>query len=106
MIDEIDIDEFAARRTAGQFVLDVREPHEYEEAHVPGAILVPLGDVEHCVDEVPTGAPILIICRSGARSLQAAKFLAEQGRDVTNVAGGTLAWIGAGFDVATGMERG
>lgn len=106
MIEEIDIPTFAARRAAGQLVVDVREPVEYEEAHVPGAVLIPLGEVHDRVDEFPEGEPVLLICRSGGRSLRAAEVLAARGRTVVNVAGGTLAWIDAGHDVASGMERG
>lgn len=105
MIPEIDIEAFAARREAGDPVLDVREPDEYAEAHVPGAVLIPLGQLPARVDEVPEG-PLLVICRSGARSMKAAEHLASLGRDVTNVGGGTMAWIESGRDVARGMERG
>jgi len=102
---EIDIETFAARREAGEAVLDVREPDEYAEAHVPGAVLVPLGQLLDRIDEVPEG-PLLVICRSGARSLKAADQLNSRGYAATNVAGGTMAWIDSGREVVQGMERG
>ena len=106
MIPEIDIDEFAARREAGAAVLDVREPSEYAEAHVPGAWSIPLGELEARAAEIPSGAPLLVICRSGACSMRACEWLATTGREATNVTGGTLAWISSGRSVATGDERG
>jgi rhodanese-related sulfurtransferase len=105
VIPEIDIETFAARYEAGDPVLDVREPAEYAEAHVPGAVHIPLGQVADRIDEVPAG-PLLLICRSGMRSMKAAELLASKGHDVTNVAGGTMAWIDSGREVAQGMERG
>ncbi len=101
-VPEIGIDEFAGRREGGEPVLDVRNPDEYEEAHVPGVILIPLGELVERVDEVPAEGRLLVICRSGARSLQAAEWLRAQGIDATNVAGGTLAWIETGHPVETG----
>ncbi len=71
----------------------------------PGAVLVPLGDVPERVAELPAGEPVLIICRSGARSMAAAEFLVSQhGIDAVNVAGGTLAWIQTGRDVVVSTE--
>lgn len=103
---EIDVDELAERLALGATVVDVREVAEYEEAHVPGAILVPLSELEARVDEIPGDEPVLVICRSGARSARACEFLAPLGRDVTNVAGGTLAWLDSGREIVEGPERG
>jgi len=105
VVPEINVDELAERLQAGSFLLDVRQPDEYEAGHVPGAVLVPLGDVPERVAELPAGQPVLIICRSGARSMAAAEFLVSQhGIDAVNVAGGTLAWIQTGRDVVVSTE--
>jgi rhodanese-related sulfurtransferase len=101
-VPEIDVDELAERHGAGQVVLDVRNVDEWEEAHVPGVVLIPLGELVERVDEVPAEGQLPVICRSGARSAQAAEYLRAQGIDAVNVAGGTLAWIDAGFPVETG----
>ena len=87
-------------------VIDVREPGEYVEGHVPGAPLIPLGEVMERVDEFPATSEVLIICKSGGRSGQAAQFLRGQGIDAVNIAGGTMAWIAAGNPVVTGDEPG
>jgi rhodanese-related sulfurtransferase len=101
-VPEIDIDEFAARRDAGEPVLDVRNPDEYEEAHIPGVTLIPLGELVERVEEVPEDGPVLVVCAVGSRSRQATEWLQRQGIDATNVAGGTMAWIEAGRPVETG----
>lgn len=104
-VPHIDIAELVSMHPVA-VILDVREPDEYQEAHVPGALLIPLGQLIDRLHEVPDANPLVVICRSGARSLHACVQLAEGGRDVVNVTGGTLAWIAAGHEVATGMERG
>jgi len=98
-VPEIDVDELYTHHQAGAAVVDVREPDEYAEAHVPGALLIPLGEVPERLAELPESRPLYLICRSGARSARAGEFLAGQGYEVVNVAGGTLAWIDAGFPV-------
>jgi rhodanese-related sulfurtransferase len=101
-VPEIDVAELAEQQQAGAAVLDVRNPDEYDAGHVPGVILIPLGELVERVDEVPTGGTLPIICRSGGRSLRAAEWLRGQGIDAVNVAGGTLAWIEAGLPIETG----
>ena len=101
-IPEIDVNELDARLDNGERLLDVRQPDEYAEAHVPGAVLIPLDQLPNRLAEV--AGPILVICRSGARSMAAAQILAEKGIDATNVSGGTLAWIASGRGIATGTN--
>lgn len=100
-VPEIDIDELARRHAAGAYVLDVRNPDEYVDGHVPGAVLLPLPELSERWEEVPEGE-VLVICRSGARSATAVKALNGAGRTTINVAGGTMAWIDAGHPVVTG----
>jgi rhodanese-related sulfurtransferase len=106
VIPEIDVDELAARLQGGPTLIDVREADEYVEAHVPGAIHLPLSELGDRLHEVPAGEPVLLICKSGARSMRAAEVLAQRGHDVTNVAGGTSGWVASGRDYVTGPERG
>jgi rhodanese-related sulfurtransferase len=103
-IGEISVDEVEERRLAGALLFDVRETDEYNEAHAAGAMLVPLSELPHRVGDFPDDQQLLLICKSGGRSMRAAEFLAEHGRDVTNVAGGTMAWIAAGKPVVTGPD--
>jgi rhodanese-related sulfurtransferase len=77
-------------------VFDVREPDEYERAHLPGAILVPLAMVPDRLSEFPTTGTVYIVCASGGRSRRASQFLRANGVDAVNIAGGTKAWLAAG----------
>lgn len=73
-------------------LLDVREPKEWELGTLPGALLIPVGEIMSRLDEIPKGRPILCVCRSGARSQQVASFLAFHGYDdVANMTGGMKA---------------
>jgi rhodanese-related sulfurtransferase len=105
-VPEIDIAEAARRHAAGAVVIDVRELDEYLEGHVPGAPLIALASVPERVHEVPSEGEVLVICKMGGRSRNAAAFLRGQGIDAINIAGGTVAWIEAGHRVVTGEEAG
>ncbi len=105
-VPQVDIEEAHRRISAGTPVIDVREPDEYVEGHVPGAPLIPLASVPDRLGEVPTTGEVLIICKSGGRSNNAAEYLRTQGIDAINVAGGTMAWVSAGKPVVTGEDPG
>ncbi len=82
-------------------VVDVREPHEYETGHVPGAKLIPVASVMERKDELPTEGEIIFICAHGQRSALAAEMAAAIGVTLPlyNLEGGTIAWIEAGEPV-------
>ncbi len=91
-----------AREKGEPFALiDVRTPEEYQAGHVPGAKLIALNTLMAEVDAFPKQGDVFLICRSGARSAQAAGYLAKQhGRtNLINIEGGTMAWIQAGYPV-------
>jgi sulfur-carrier protein adenylyltransferase/sulfurtransferase len=79
------------------WILDVREPREFEICRIPGSTLIPLGELPKRLAEVPsgTGAPDIVVhCKSGVRSAKAVRLLHEQGfTRATNLRGGILAWI-------------
>jgi rhodanese-related sulfurtransferase len=106
VITEIDVDELATLIEGGATVIDVRMPDEYVEAHVPGAVLVPLPELPERLGDVPDEATAYVICKVGGRSMKACEFLESQGYQVVNVAGGTDAWIASGRDTVSGTERG
>src|SRR5215470_5126864 len=96
VVPAIDVDTLACR-SAETMVVDVREPEEYEQGHVPGAINLPQAELASRLDELPHDRPLTLICRSGARSLRAAQFLRQVGfEQLINVQGGTEAWQIAG----------
>ncbi len=80
----------------GVTVLDVRQPWEYEQFHLPGATLLPLGELEERMGSVPADKPLIVYCHSGRRSAAAASLLAGRGHPgVMNMLGGVMAWTGA-----------
>ncbi len=92
----------AAKLAGEALVVDVREPWEYQEGHLPGAVNIPLSRLPEKLSELPQDRPILLVCNSGNRSGVAADFLVQQGfpgERVYNLEGGTYAWIGAGLPV-------
>lgn len=104
-IPEITVGELAGLLAAGGVSLfDVRNPDEYTSGHVPSAVLLPLPEVPDRVAEFPASGVVHVICRSGGRSGQAVEFLLSQGVNAVNIAGGTLAWIDAGYEVTTGAS--
>jgi rhodanese-related sulfurtransferase len=103
-VPEIDVAQLASLTAEGAYVLDVRNPDEYDEAHVPGVTLIPLGEVPDRAGEVPTDQPVYVICAVGGRSRKAAEYLIGLGVDATNIAGGTNAWIEAGHAVSRGDQ--
>ncbi|HUX04127.1 MAG TPA: rhodanese-like domain-containing protein [Acidimicrobiales bacterium] len=104
MVSEVDVHSFSAAHADGALVLDVREPHEYVQGHVPGARLVPLATVPDVVHELPSGEPIYVICQSGSRSRLAAQHLSHIGRDARTVVGGVSGWLSAGRPVVRGSR--
>lgn len=92
--EAITFQEFEARR--GEiFLLDVREPWEAEEFSLPGSTLIPLGQLESRIEELPRGRTIACLCAVGARSAHAAAFLRAHGYDAVNLRGGVRAWLAA-----------
>jgi molybdopterin/thiamine biosynthesis adenylyltransferase/rhodanese-related sulfurtransferase len=93
-VPEIQVEELKRRLDAGEdvFVLDVREPHEYQICNINGH-LIPLGDLPKRVHELDSSREIVAHCRSGVRSAKAVTFLQQAGfKKVHNLAGGILAW--------------
>jgi sulfur-carrier protein adenylyltransferase/sulfurtransferase len=93
-VPEVQPEELKRRLDAGEdiFVLDVREPHEYQICNLSG-YLIPVGDLHSRVHELDSSREIVVHCRSGVRSAKAVEFLRQAGfKNVTNLAGGILRW--------------
>lgn len=99
---EISLDDYADQREAG-VTIDVREQAEFVQAHVPGAVLVPMGQLASRLDELDVDARVHVICASGNRSKAMTDLLVAAGFDATSVAGGTRAWIESGRAVGVGL---
>lgn len=101
-VPEIDVHELARLREEGAVLLDVRNPDEWETARVPGVPLIPLPEIADRADEAPAADPLYVICAGGVRSAKAAEHLRTLGVNAVNVAGGTNAWIEAGYPTESG----
>ncbi len=82
-------------------LLDVREDDEWQRGHAPGARHIPMGEVPSRLDEIDANAKLFVVCHVGGRSQRVAQYLARNGYTPINVAGGMLAWAGAGRRVVT-----
>lgn len=97
MISEIALPTFQQKVEGDQrlYILDVRELDEYEAGHIPGAVHIPLGEVEERADELNREVVIYLICHSGRRSELAAQKLKEKGfHQLINVVPGMNSWTG------------
>jgi rhodanese-related sulfurtransferase len=93
-VAEITPTEFVARRSRGESLtlLDVREEWELGVASVPDVVHIPMGEVADRLGELDRSREVVVLCRSGRRSLQVANFLQQNGFQAVNLAGGILAW--------------
>lgn len=84
-------------------LIDVREESEWNEVRIPGAMLIPLSQFVARQEEIPAGRALIMQCRSGGRSGQAALALRTAGRtNVANLAGGITDWEATGLPVTYG----
>lgn len=90
---EVSVQQAKEMLTEGAAVVDVREPWEFDQGHIEGAIPVPLQTLPANIGDIPTDRPVVINCHHGGRSMRAVQFLREQGHtQVTNLAGGLDKW--------------
>ena len=75
----------------GAALVDVRSPAEFAGGHIDGAVNIPVGEIGQRLAEVPDG-PVVVYCRSGARSARAASTLVQGGREAVYDLGGMGAW--------------
>jgi len=95
----------AQTKLAGEnapFLLDVREPSEFRSARIAGSTLIPLGQLQKRVGELPAESEIIVVCQSGSRSGSAANYLRQSGLNTLNLEGGIMAWMRAGLPVERG----
>jgi len=98
MIEDINVLEYEARRDSEHILVDVREVDEFEAGHLPGAVNIPLSELQDRYDEIPEDIPVYLVCKTGVRSFHAAQFLMVNGdyEELINLNGGTWDWAQAG----------
>jgi rhodanese-related sulfurtransferase len=84
----------------GVQVIDVRMEHEHQAGHIAGTRLIQLPDLPTAAATIDRTTPVILYCRSGARSAMAAEALLQGGFDAHNMTGGMLAWDAAGLEIA------
>lgn len=103
MPQEVSLSEAVNLRNAGAFILDVRQPEEWNGYHAPGSTLIPLAELESRAKELPRDQKIVVVCRSGNRSATGRDILQRAGFGlVTSLAGGLSQWKAAGYPTVTG----
>ncbi|HML39127.1 MAG TPA: rhodanese-like domain-containing protein [Bellilinea sp.] len=101
---EITVAEAAQLRDQGAFILDVREQDEWNDYHIPGATLIPLGELSSRLNEVPQDQTVVVVCRSGNRSASGRDILLNAGfTQVTSMAGGVSSWRSQGLETVSGQ---
>jgi rhodanese-related sulfurtransferase len=93
---EITIEQLASALEQGADLVDVREPAEYHDGHVPSAVNLPMGQLNARLGELDRKSPVHVVCASGNRSRAMTDVLTANGFDAINVAGGTNAWVRSG----------
>jgi|GEM_PF-1466524 len=104
-LDSYELNEILQDPASPVIVIDVREPEEYQDAHIPGLPLIPMGDMIDAIDQLDKSKPYVFVCRSGRRSLEVAKYFLSNGfQDIHNHLGGMLNWQQEGLPVASTAE--
>lgn len=102
-IDAQELKQLYNDRQAAPILIDIREPSEYIEGHIPGVPLLPMQQIPEAAESMKKDESYVLICRSGSRSQHAAHYLKENGfNQVMNFAGGMLTWD---EEVNEGMEN-
>jgi rhodanese-related sulfurtransferase len=101
-VPAVTVDQLPDPLPEGMTVLDVREPIEWDQAHVPGSVHIPMGELPARVGELPSEGQLLVVCAVGARSARAAGWLVRQGHDAINLDGGLVEWQSAGRELVSG----
>ena len=100
---EISVSDALAKKDDGAFILDVRQPDEWNEFHIAGATLIPLDQLPARLNELPKDQQIVVVCRTGHRSAEGRDILLNTGfTQVTSMAGGLTQWKTAGYPTVSG----
>ena len=100
---EVDVAQLAAAVDQCAMVVDVRERGEYAQMHVPGAVLIPMGQLTARMRELDKTAPVYVVCATGNRSSAMTTLLRAAGFEAYSVSGGTQAWVASGRAVGVGL---
>lgn len=103
-VPEVDVPEARSLVEEGAQLLDVRRPEEYGEAHIAGTQFITLNELTRRVDELDPNRKLVVYCKSGGRSAQAAAWLNARGFDAVNLKGGIDDWQLRGLPVESAED--
>ena len=105
MVSQLDVESLQRQRAAGQAqtLIDVRSPSEYATGHIPGALNIPLEQIESRLEDLGP-SPLVLICKAGQRARMAAGLLQPCFEKVTVLEGGTDAWVRSGLPVVASVR--
>ena len=105
-VAEIAPEDAQAKQKAGAVIVDVREPYEWSEGFIPGAIHIPLGTLSRRLAELDASRAMIMVCRSGSRSRSAVQILQRAGfSQVENLTGGMINWMRQRLPVSKKEEK-
>lgn len=104
MTPSIAVTELCTHPPAQAQLIDVRSPSEFASGHIPGAINIPMDQIESRLADLSATAPIILICQMGQRARMTANLLEPCHRRLSVLEGGTSAWIQAGLPVVTNVK--
>lgn len=100
-IKEIDVQELMGQAKEHYRLIDIRSPMEVMQGKIPGSEHIPMNELPMAIQSLAGELPVVLYCRSGARSAQACMYLNSQGLDnILNLRGGIIAWAQSGQEIA------
>jgi len=100
----LSVSQLRNRASGVALLVDVRSSSEFASGHIPGAINIPMEEIEARLDDLDVNLPIVLICQSGKRARMSSSLLEPCQRQITVLEGGTQAWIRAGFPVVASVR--
>ncbi len=100
----VSVSQLRNQASAAALLVDVRSGTEFAAGHIPGAVNIPMEQIEARLDDLGVHVPLVLICQAGKRARMTAALLAPCQREITVLEGGTKAWIDAGFPVVASVK--
>jgi rhodanese-related sulfurtransferase len=100
----VSVSQLRNRPSGVALLVDVRSGSEFASGHIPGAINIPMEEIEARLDDLDLNLPIVLICQSGKRARMSASLLEPCQRQITVLEGGTKAWVQAGLPVVASVR--
>jgi rhodanese-related sulfurtransferase len=104
LANTVTVADLKKRAAESSQLIDVRSPSEFASGHIPGAVNIPMDQLESRLDDLSARQPIVLICQMGKRARMTADLLGPCHLNLSVLDGGTSAWIHAGYPVVTSLK--